>query len=53
MWFKVLILIAFLTWTKNVESKDNGLGKTPAMGWISWTGYIFWDCDAQEDNCIK
>lgn len=54
MWCNVLISLIFVSLAKNVQSLENGLERTPAMGWISWIGY---GCDAkchsQSDDCMS
>ncbi|KAK6047957.1 hypothetical protein COOONC_14537, partial [Cooperia oncophora] len=36
------------------SSLDNGLARTPPMGWMSWTAfYCEIDCDAHPDHCIN
>ena len=33
---------------------DNGLARTPPMGWLSWERYrCNVDCDKEPDNCIR
>ncbi|CAG2217789.1 NAGA [Mytilus edulis] len=38
----------------DVPSLDNGLARTPPMGWMSWERFrCFTDCEAEPDNCIS
>lgn len=54
MWSNVLISLIFVSIAKNVQSLENGLERTPSMGWISWIGF---GCDAichsQSDDCMS
>lgn len=37
-----------------VECLDNGLAKTPPMGWLSWERFrCNTDCEGDPDNCIR
>lgn len=37
-----------------VQSLDNGLAKTPPMGWLSWERFrCNTDCEGDPDNCIR
>ncbi|XP_076087770.1 alpha-galactosidase A-like isoform X1 [Mytilus galloprovincialis] len=43
------VLINYLT-----VALDNGLARTPPMGWMSWERFrCFTDCEAEPDNCIS
>lgn len=49
----VLALLAILSVTC-VHSLDNGLARTPPMGWLSWERFrCNTDCDNDPDNCIR
>lgn len=33
---------------------DNGLARTPTMGWLHWERFMCnTNCDADPDNCIR
>lgn len=47
--FIVLVLIV-----NRVTSLENGLARTPPMGWLSWERFrCNTDCDGDPDNCIR
>jgi alpha-N-acetylgalactosaminidase len=49
----VLALTTVLSLTY-VQSLDNGLARTPPMGWLSWERFrCNTDCDNDPDNCIR
>lgn len=53
-WCNVLISLIFFSLTNNVQSLENGLERTPAMGWISWIGYgCQVKCHSQSDDCMS
>lgn len=56
-WIKgKLPLILFLCGlaTLNVQSLENGLVRTPPMGWLAWERFrCNTDCDADPENCIR
>ena len=46
----ILLLLAF----KSVLGLDNGLARTPPMGWLNWERYrCNTDCENDPDNCIS
>lgn len=54
LWCNVLISLIFVSFTTNVQSLENGLERTPAMGWISWIGYgCDTTCHSQSDDCMS
>ena len=47
-------LLIILLWGNGVLSLDNGLARTPPMGWMSWERFrCNTDCAADPDNCIS
>jgi len=49
--FKILILIFLAT---VINALDNGLARTPPMGWMSWTKfYCEIDCAHHPFSCIN
>ncbi|XP_045203210.2 alpha-N-acetylgalactosaminidase-like isoform X2 [Mercenaria mercenaria] len=51
VWFSLLLLV---TTVHQVICLNNGLARTPPMGWLSWERYrCNIDCDADPDNCIS
>ncbi|TMW46785.1 hypothetical protein DOY81_008135, partial [Sarcophaga bullata] len=51
--FSSLSLILSITWWM-VQSLENGLARTPPMGWLSWERFrCNTDCDNDPDNCIS
>lgn len=48
------ILVAMVTGIQMVASLDNGVARTPPMGWLSWERFeCNTDCDGDPDNCIS
>lgn len=38
----------------NIQCLDNGLARTPPMGWLSWERFrCNTDCEGDPDNCIR
>jgi len=53
---KLAVIFALFTLSSisHVESLDNGLAKTPPMGWLSWERFrCNTDCENDPDNCIR
>lgn len=51
---KVIILLSYIFIVAVVQCLDNGLGKTPPMGWMSWERFrCITDCDKYPDECIS
>ena len=49
MLLRVLIVVA-----ARAAALDNGLARTPPMGWMTWERFrCEIDCDADPDNCIS
>ena len=51
-WFRACCCVAFIAWLSAVELRalDNGLAKTPPMGWNSWNKFA---CNVSEDLIKK
>lgn len=50
----ILILLALSSSITNVKALDNGLARTPPMGWLSWERFrCNTDCENDPDNCIR
>lgn len=50
----ILVLLALSTSITNVKALDNGLARTPPMGWLSWERFrCNTDCENDPDNCIR
>ena len=48
--FALFVIFALIP----VECLDNGLAKTPPMGWLSWERFrCNTDCEGDPDNCIR
>jgi len=46
-----LVLVGFLG--QVAQSLDNGLARTPPMGWLTWERFgCNTDCENDPDNCI-
>ena len=53
MFFKYS-LVSILLVTTHVLARDDGLARTPPMGWISWLCYMCQtDCKTHPDSCIN
>lgn len=50
----VIVTILLLGIVSNVIALENGLARTPPMGWLSWERFrCNTDCDGDPDNCIR
>lgn len=50
----ILVLLALSSSITNVRALDNGLSRTPPMGWLSWERFrCNTDCENDPDNCIR
>ena len=50
-WYSSLLLLGLLA--ADIQSLDNGLARTPPMGWLSWERFgCNTDCQNDPDNCI-
>lgn len=50
----VLIILSLLAVANNINGLDNGLARTPPMGWLSWERFrCNTDCEGDPDNCIR
>ncbi|CAO1331323.1 unnamed protein product [Diamesa serratosioi] len=48
------VILVFIALVVSVTSLDNGLAKTPPMGWMSWERFrCITDCDKYPDDCIS
>ncbi|CAG9798318.1 unnamed protein product [Chironomus riparius] len=48
------IIIIFCIYISIAQALDNGLAKTPPMGWMSWERFrCITDCDKYPDECIS
>ncbi|KAI6212341.1 Alpha-galactosidase [Aphelenchoides besseyi] len=50
----LLKLIVLVSWVNIVEGLENGLARTPPMGWMSWTRFFCQiDCATHPNTCIN
>ncbi|KAG4079214.1 hypothetical protein HA402_004589 [Bradysia odoriphaga] len=50
----VLIILSLLAVAYHINGLDNGLARTPPMGWLSWERFrCNTDCEGDPDNCIS
>lgn len=50
----VIVTILLLGIVSKVVALENGLARTPPMGWLSWERFrCNTDCDGDPDNCIR
>lgn len=50
----VLIILGLLALANHINGLDNGLARTPPMGWLSWERFrCNTDCEGDPDNCIR
>lgn len=48
------ILAVLMTILFVAHALDNGLGRTPAMGWMSWERFrCNTDCEHDPENCLR
>ena len=53
MYLNIAIIVITLT-LNNILARDDGLARTPPMGWLSWTRYACeTDCNKYPDACIN
>ena len=53
MFFKNLLFLIFLS-VSQVLARDDGLARTPPMGWLSWARYgCITDCKTYPEACIN
>ena len=53
-WLATLIATTIFMGTPSVHSLDNGVARTPPMGWLSWERFeCNTQCDIDPDNCIR
>lgn len=51
-WIAVGVLMAILT--KSADCLENGLARTPPMGWLAWERFrCNTDCKNDPENCIR
>lgn len=49
-----LLCCTFILLLNHVSALDNGLARTPPMGWMSWERYrCIIDCEKYPDECIR
>ncbi|XP_055595476.1 alpha-galactosidase A-like isoform X2 [Uranotaenia lowii] len=49
-----LVLALFLSLPGQISSLENGLARTPPMGWLSWERFrCNTDCEGDPENCIR
>lgn len=47
-------LLAVMIATRLADALDNGLARTPPMGWLSWEVFqCTINCDQEPSNCIR
>lgn len=47
-------LLSIILWTRSSSGLDNGLARTPPMGWLSWERFLCnVDCVNDPENCIS
>jgi alpha-N-acetylgalactosaminidase len=48
------VVVLVFVFTSVVEMLENGLARTPPMGWLSWERFrCNTDCKNDPDNCIR
>lgn len=48
------IAFALIFLSKTTNALENGLARTPPMGWLSWERFrCNTDCEGDPDNCIR
>lgn len=54
---KLTVILAFFVTVillNRIEALENGLARTPPMGWLSWERFrCNTDCEGDPDNCIR
>lgn len=49
-----LVGLIFIVNLQSTKCLENGLARTPPMGWLSWERFrCNTDCDGDPDNCIR
>lgn len=53
--FKLFVFVIFVSVIiPNTNCLENGLARTPPMGWLSWERFrCNTDCEGDPDNCIR
>lgn len=47
-------LLIVLTIVQRIHSLENGLARTPPMGWLAWERFrCNTDCEGDPENCIR
>lgn len=50
----LVALIGLFSLVNQISALDNGLARTPPMGWLSWERFrCNTDCDGDPENCIR
>merc|ERR1719427_2142539 len=51
----LLLLMILLLWTSSpVDGLDNGLARTPPMGWLQWERFrCITDCETYPNDCVS
>jgi hypothetical protein len=50
----VILFFLILLTVQQIKCLDNGLARTPPMGWLSWERFrCNTDCEGDPDNCIR
>ena len=50
---RLLLLLGLSSWTPGAHGLDNGLARTPPMGWMTWERFrCTVDCADDPDNCL-
>ena len=53
-WMMFFLIVVLLKTSNLVKALDNGLARTPPMGWMSWERFrCNTDCHTDPDNCIS
>lgn len=48
------IIFVFLLLTESLSGLENGLARTPPMGWLTWERFrCNTDCENDPENCIR
>lgn len=48
------VLLGLFITINQVQCLENGLARTPPMGWLSWERFrCNTDCEGDPDNCIR
>lgn len=50
----IIALVGILSFAQHAQSLENGLARTPPMGWLSWQRFrCNTDCENDPENCIR